>query len=205
MEVEIVLLAVFSILFILSLLVYNFGDKVSLKKKDKKAKPEKKDSKVVKTEKEKPEKKAVEPKKIKPVTMKTTRPVLLSPAPMEPKKLEAPKTEQVKPAASRPKTIDQTEIDEIRKFIESKPETTGTRQGLSDYNKVQTFGDVIDIDDSYPNFVTDYDPYVNRPQRTGESDFMKNRGDDKKLYEELKNMSPEMKKIIMADILRRKH
>lgn len=200
MEVEIVLLAVFSILFILSLLVYNFGDKVSLKKKDKKAKPEKKDSKVVKTDKEKPEKKVAEPKKIKPVTMKTTRPVLLSPAPMEPKKLEAPKTE-----APRPKTIDQTEIDEIRKFIESKPETTRTRQGLSDYNKVQTFGDVIDIDDSYPNFVTDYDPYVNRPQRTGESDFMKNRGDDKKLYEELKNMSPEMKKIIMADILRRKH
>ncbi len=200
MQVEIVLLAVFSILFILSLLVYNFGDKIPLKKKDKKAKPEKKKSpNIVKTEGEKEEKKE-EKQKVKPVSKKTTRPVLLSPAPMEQKKLEAPKQE-----SSRHRVIDDAEINEIRKFIESKPEQQAPRQGLSDYNKIETFGDVIDLDDTYPNIVGEYNPYVNRPQRSGESEFMKNRGDDKKLYEELKNMSPEMKKIIMADILKKKN
>lgn len=200
MQIEIVLLAVFSILFVLSMFVYNFGDKISFKKKDKKSKPEKKESpKVVKTEGDKAEKKE-EPHKIKPVSKKTERPVLLSPAPMEQKKLEAPKQENI-----RHRVIDETEINEIRKFIESKPEQTMARQGLSDYNKIETFGDVIDIDDSYPSFVGEYNPYVNRPQKSEESDFLKNRGEDKKLYEELKNMSPEMKKIIMADILRRKH
>ena len=66
MQVEIVLLAVFSILFILSLLVYNFGDKIPLKKKEKKAKPEKKKSpEVVKTEGEKEEKKEEVKQKVK--------------------------------------------------------------------------------------------------------------------------------------------
>ena len=200
MQIEIVLLAVFSILFILSLLVYNFGEKLTfLKKKDKKAKPEKKKAApIVKTEGEKAEKKE-EPHKIKPVSKKTERPVLLSPAPMEQKKLEAPKRE-----STRHRVIDESEINEIRKFIESKPEQSMARQGLSDYNKIETFGDVIDIDDEYPNIVGEYNPYVNNPAKSGESDFLKNRGEDKKLYEELKNMSPEMKKIIMADILRRR-
>lgn len=212
MQPEIVLLLVFAILFVSSMLLYKFGDKFSFKKKEKKEKKEKPNKKkspnVIKTEGEQTEKQE-EQNKQKPVSKKTDRPILLSPAPVEQAKLVAPK-----PNNERHRVIDEMEIDEIRKFIESKPERImpRTRQGLSDYTKIEDFGDIIDIDDDMDNDIDNefsssignFNPYVNRPQRTGESEFIKNRGEEKSLYEELKNMSPEMKKIIMADILKRK-
>ena len=195
MQIEILMLIIFSVLFVMCVLLYKFGDKIPLKKKSK-SEPSKK-KKVKKPVVAKPE----TPEQQEEKEEKTTRPVLLSPAPMRQVKQE---TKQEPP--SRPRTIDEIEINEIKKFIESKPSQQPQRQGLSDYNKIETFGDVIDLDDDeFLEPKIDFDPYVNRPPRSGESEFLKNRGDDKNLYEELKNMSPEMKKIIMADILKRKH
>ncbi len=204
MSPEILALLIFSLLFVMSMGLYLFGDRISFKKNDKKKKDSKGKGKpkVTPPESEKAEGKQKTEKKL-------TRPVLLSPQPMKiaPPTEEEPEKKQTTAAPSRPRIIDDDEIGEIKRFIERRGEENprSSRQGLSDYNKIEEFGEVIDIDDSYPNFVTDYDPYINRPKSRGESEFLKNRGSDKKLYEELKNMSPEMKKIIMADILKRKN
>ena len=194
MQIEILMLIIFSVLFVMCVLLYKYGDKIPLKKKSKSEPPKKK--KVKKPVVAKPEK----PEQQEEKEEKTTRPVLLSPAPMRQVKQE-PKQEP----PARPRTIDEIEINEIKKFIESKPSQQSSRQGLSDYNKIETFGDVIDLDDDISAPKVDFDPYVNRPPHSGESEFLKNRGEDKSLYEELKNMSPEIKKIIMADILKKKH
>lgn len=210
MQIEIKLLIIFSILFFCSVLLYKYGDKIFFKKREKKEKPKKtKAPNVVKTEGE-PTEKQEEQNKSKAVAKKTARPILLSPAPVEPKKLESPKPDSI-----RHRVIDEDEINEIRKFIDSKPERVeqSSRQGLSDYTRIEEFGDIIDLDEDFDDdfnkdiksSVGNYNPYINRPQRTGESEFIKNRGEEKSLYEELKNMSPEMKKIIMADILKRKN
>lgn len=195
MQIEVLMLVIFSVLFALSMFMYKYGDKIKFKKKEVEKKPKQKIKKptIAKAESETPEEKEEE--------KKTTRPVLLSPAPLK-QVPQQPKTEPL----TRPRTIDETEINEIRKFIESSSGGPSTRQGLSDYNKIETFGDVIDIDDEFPSLSpnVDFDPYVKKDHHKGESEFLKNRGEEKSLYEELKNMSPEMKKIIMADILKRK-
>lgn len=195
MHLEIVALVVFAILLVVFSTIYFFGGKI--KSKLSKGKKEEK----------KPEEKPKEEKKETPkVTNKVERPILLSPTP-EPKKLDAP---------SDKRTVSRSDIDEIRKFIENnadgprrplRPSNMNVRQSLSDYNKVEDFGEVIDIDEEdfsqSSSQSSSYEPYSGR-HSSGESEFLKNRGSDKKLYDELKNMSPEMKKIIMADILKRK-
>lgn len=195
MHLEIIALIVFAVLLVVFSTIYFFGGKI--KSKLSKGKKEEK----------KPEEKPKEEKKDKPsVTGKVERPILLSPTP-EPKKLDVP---------SEKRTVSRSDIDEIRKFIENnadgpkrplRPSNMNVRQSLSDYNKIEDFGEVIDIDEEdfsqSPSQNASYEPYGGR-HSSGESEFLKNRGSDKKLYDELKNMSPEMKKIIMADILRRK-
>lgn len=187
MQPEIVILVIFVVLCVVFGVIYFFGDKLKLKKGDKKPKS-KKDGES-KSEDSKPS----EPKK--KADVKVQRPVLLSPEP--PKKETVSEITQPQDTV---RNINQAEIDEIKRFIENRPNTqTFERHGLSDYNTVEEFGSVIDLDDDY-NASSDY----GAPVRTsGDSEFLKNRGDDK-LYEELKNMSPEMKKIIMADILKRR-
>lgn len=199
MHLEIVALVVFAILLVVFSTIYFFGGKI--KSKLSKGKKEEK----------KPEEKPKEEKKDKPsVTGKVERPILLSPTP-EQKKLDAPSVK-----TSEKRTVSRSDIDEIRKFIEDnadgprrlmRPSNMNVRQSLSDYNKVEDFGEVIDIDEEdfsqSSSQTSSYEPYGGR-HSSGESEFLKNRGSDKKLYDELKNMSPEMKKIIMADILRRK-
>lgn len=192
MRLEVFILVIFLILLVFFCIIYFFGEKIKarlFKKKDKKKTLENAGAKEEKTEKPKPK-----------VTAKVERPILLSPTP----DVKVKETQEKR-------TVSKSDIDEIRKFIEDnadgqkpllRPGATTTRQALSDYNKVEDFGDIIDIDeeDYYPT-TPSYEPR----HSSGESEFLKNRGDDKKLYEELKNMSPEMKKIIMADILRRRN
>ncbi len=189
MRTEIVVFVVFTLLFLMFGTMYFFGDKILLSMK--KSKPQKK--KEIKPEVS-PDKKEQEQPKTKK-TGKIARPILLSPTPV----VKDPEPEKPKDPPKR--TISKDEIAEIKRFIEEKPIYVNEREGLSDYNKIEEFGNVIDLDsiDTTPS----YDPYVKR-SKSSESEFLKNRGDEKNLYEELKNMSPEMKKIIMADILKRR-
>ena len=181
---DILFLVIFALLFFITVIMYNFGDKILIKLQKKKGKSTKQD---------KPKKPKIKPTIKNPEEPKISRPTLLSPGPQKPVE------EEVKKPA---RAIPDDEFDEIKKFIENVPSVS--RQGLSDYDKIEEFGDVIDIDD-YESSITATNPYeFGRPKKDGESEFLKNRGEEKNLYEELKNMSPEMKKIIMADILKRK-
>lgn len=196
MTPEITILVVSSILFVLFGTMYFFGDKIRAAIVKKKAKKEPK--------KEQQAEQGTESKEEKLKTHnKVQRPVLLSPVPLQEKKEEKTSTER---------DIKKSEIEEIKRFISSRADFLEDDEDstMDKYEGVENFGDVIDLDDlpdtSYQSSISNYQPYsggLNREK--GESQFLKNRDSkDSKLYEELKNMSPEMKRIIMADILKRK-
>ena len=155
---------------------------------------------------------------------KHLRPVVLTPKPAPEKE---PEQETKVDITSKARNAENTEnisfeadmdndiisIDELKTFVDERPKSQPYRtismppsngpmqvyDGLPEDFK----DDVLPGDEVFgkPVAINPRNPQVPPPPP---SEFMSGRGNDKKLYEELKTMSPEMKKIIIADILKRR-
>ncbi len=158
---------------------------------------------------------------------KHLRPVVLTAKPAQEKEAEEEKTARDYNITSKARNAEDTDeisfeapvvsksdiidIDELKSFVDDRPKMMPRRT----INLPQESAPPMQVYDGLPaDFVDDVlpgdeifgksQPEAPHHHRTGQSEFLSNRGDDKRLYEELKNMSPEMKKIIMADILKRR-
>lgn len=196
MRLEIIVLIVCVAVFVIGVLLFILQ---KVKGKPKKVKPQKvsKDPEPVKEEKKN----------------KHLRPVLLTAKPAEKDTVsnQARNAEKTEDISFNGKQTD-INLDQVKKYVEQRSTpvnpTRVERKPLANYDKIEIFDDEFEDDilpSNMPQQTSQYNPYSSSPKGYGEeSEFMSQRGNDKKLYDELKNMSPEMKKIIMADILKRK-
>ncbi len=200
------------IILIVCLVVFMFGMSIVLIQKAKGKIKKLKSKSDAKTDSNKEEKKS---------KTKHLRPVVLTPKPAPEKELE--QTTQID-ISSKARNAENTEnisfesedtdiinIDELKTFVgERQRQPRRTIDLPGDSVPMQVYDglpenftdDVLPSDDIFGKPV-EINPRK-APPPASPSEFMSSRGNDKKLYEELKTMSPEMKKIIIADILKRR-
>lgn len=200
-SLEIILLIVFSLLFLVGVVLFLIQKIKSKPKNSKKKKNVQKQETPSKEEKK----------------SKHLRPVLLTAKPVSKQEKQEEKLDSSARNAENTEDIsigsttggeDLIDINELKDFVGNTSSRNTSNPSQNDFDKIKIFDDepVEFVDDILPDDMPQYSqPNFNRQSRTGQSDFLNNRDSkEKRLYDELKNMSPEMKKIIIADILKRK-
>ena len=207
-QTEILILVVCILVFLVGVILL-FVQKIKGSKKSKKSKKSK--DVIADIKDDKPSRKS-----------KHLRPVVLTAEPVEKKEEKPDLTSDARDAENtdtisleKPKRTDDDliDIEEIKTFIDERPRSVTRSSRPREHaprppRPMQIFDDEADAfeDDILPADMPQYNtPNFDRNKApSGESEFLRSRGDEKRIYDELKNMSPEMKKIIMADILKRR-